>query len=129
MQPFLVAEKVKDAYRRYIETSFPIRREALRREFDRLIAEERLLWQEPFISLARPFRPGGAFQDLIAEGVLGPEILRAGWGFEKLFWHQAQAIRRLSGRVSFPFEGEGRGGGRPRNTIIATGIATCNRGN
>lgn len=46
MQPFLVAEKVKDAYRRYIETSFPIRREALRPEFDRLIAEETLLWQE-----------------------------------------------------------------------------------
>lgn len=35
MQPFLVAERVTDASRRYIETSFPIRREALRREFDR----------------------------------------------------------------------------------------------
>lgn len=37
MQPFLVAEKVKDACRRCIETSFPIQREALHREFD---------WQE-----------------------------------------------------------------------------------
>lgn len=37
MQPFIAAEKVKDAYRRYIETSFPIRRENLRREFNRLV--------------------------------------------------------------------------------------------
>jgi hypothetical protein len=60
MQPFITAEKVKEAYCRYIETSFPIRREALRREFNRLMKEEHLLWQEPFISLAQPYRPGGA---------------------------------------------------------------------
>jgi len=47
MQPFITADKVKDAYRRYIETSFPIRREGLRQEFARLVDEERLLWQEP----------------------------------------------------------------------------------
>lgn len=113
MQPFIVAEKVKDAYRRYIETSFPIRRETLRREFNRLVDEQRLLWQEPFISLARPYRPGGTFHDLIAEGVLGPEVLHAHWGFERLFWHQAQAIRRLSSRA-----------GPPRNTVIATGTGS-----
>jgi len=54
MQPFITADKVKDAYRRYIETSFPIRRESLRQEFARLVDDERLLWQEPYISLARP---------------------------------------------------------------------------
>jgi hypothetical protein len=42
MQPFVAAEKVKDAYWRYIETSFPIRREALRRQFRRLVEEQRL---------------------------------------------------------------------------------------
>ncbi len=116
MQPFITAEKVKEAYRRYIETSFPIRREALRREFNRLVEGEHLLWQELFISLARPYQPGGTFTDLIAEGVLGPEILGAQWGFERLFWHQAQAVRRLSSR-------KGRGGG-PRNTVIATGTGS-----
>ena len=40
MQPFITAEKIKDAYQRYIETSFPIRRESLRREFGRLVDEE-----------------------------------------------------------------------------------------
>ncbi len=76
MQPFVAAEKVKDAYRRYIETSFPIRRESLRREFNRLVESERLLWQEPFISLARPYHLQGALEDLVQEGVLDPAILR-----------------------------------------------------
>ncbi len=40
MQPFIAAEKIKDAYRRYIETSFPLRRENLSREFRRLVEEE-----------------------------------------------------------------------------------------
>ncbi len=115
MQPFIAAEKIKDAYRRYIETSFPLRRENLSREFRRLVEEEHLLWQEPFISLARPYRPGGTFSDLIAEGVLGPEVRRDGWGFKCLFWHQAQAIRRLSSRSP---------GAGPRNTVIATGTGS-----
>ena len=66
MQPFLTVDKVKDAYRRYIETSFPIRRESLRRKFGRLIDEQRLLWQEPFVSLARPFQTGATCADFIA---------------------------------------------------------------
>ena len=52
MQPFVAAERIQDAYRRYIETSYPIRNERLRSQFSRLIEEEKLLWQEPFIALA-----------------------------------------------------------------------------
>ncbi len=58
MQPFLTAEHVKDAYRRYVQTSFPIRWAELRARFERLIEEENLLWQDPFVSLSRPFEKG-----------------------------------------------------------------------
>jgi len=70
MQPFVAAGKVKDAYWRYIETSFPIRGHAPRWQFRRLVEEHKLLWQEPFISLSRPFKIGGSFDSLIAAGVL-----------------------------------------------------------
>ncbi len=110
MQPFITADKVKDAYRRYIETSFPIHRESLRQEFARLVDEERLLWQEPYISLARPFKTAGSFDDLIAEGVLDPRITAAHWDIPTLWDHQAQAIRRLS-TLSH----------QSVNTIVATG--------
>ncbi len=100
MQPFMAAEKVKDAYWRYIETSFPIRNDALRQQFRRLVREEKLLWQEPFISLARPFKSGGTFDDLIAAGVLDPRIRTAYWGFSDLWEHQAAAVRPVRASAS-----------------------------
>jgi very-short-patch-repair endonuclease len=112
MQPFVAAEKVKDAYWRYIETSFPIRRDALRAGFRQLVEEQKLLWQEPFISLSRPFKTGGSFDDLITAGVLDPRITNAHWGFDVIWEHQAAAIRRLSTLAT------------PRNTLIATGTGS-----
>jgi hypothetical protein len=44
MQPFLAADQVKDAYWRYITTSFPIRDAALRARFAGLARDEKLLW-------------------------------------------------------------------------------------
>jgi ATP-dependent helicase YprA (DUF1998 family) len=112
MQPFVAANGIKDAYWRYIETSFPIRSDALRQQFRRLVDEEKLLWQEPFISLARPFKTGGTFDDLVAGGVLDPHIATAHWGFDQLWQHQADAIRRLSTLEV------------PHNTIVATGTGS-----
>lgn len=40
MQPFLTADKVKDAYRRYIETSFPHPPSAVHQEFGRRVTAE-----------------------------------------------------------------------------------------
>jgi hypothetical protein len=68
LQPFAAAERLKSAYRSYITTSFPLRREELRQCFDALVDGERLLWQDAFISLARPPRPGRSFAELTAAG-------------------------------------------------------------
>lgn len=123
MQPFFTADKVKDAYRRYIETSFPIRRESLRREFGRLVAEERLLWQEPYVSLARPFQGGASLAELVGEGVLGPAVLAAHWPFPRLFGHQEQAVRRLS-TLSSQLTAEELTRGGDHNTVVATGTGS-----
>lgn len=114
MQPFHLAEQVRNAYHRYIRTSFPIRDTALEQEFERLVRESRLLWREPFISLSHPFRPGGTLEDLIHESVLSDRILRAHWGLGSLFTHQADAARRLSTLAP----------NQPRNTIVATGTGS-----
>ncbi len=58
MQPFGAVEKIKESYQRYVETSFPLLDEGLRSEFRRLINQEHLLWQEPFVSLSRPLQAG-----------------------------------------------------------------------
>lgn len=113
MQPFVASENIREFYRRFIETSFPIRRPELRDEFSRLIDDDHLLWQDPFLSLSRQFRPGGTFANAIAEGILGPDILRAHWGFNDLHHHQTQAVKRLSTRNHVP-----------QNTIVATGTGS-----
>lgn len=112
MQPFAAAAAVREDYRHYIETSFAVRDPALKARIGRLIETEKLLWQEAFVSLARPFRSGGSLSDLVDHGVLSPRVSRASWGFETVFAHQAAAARRIGGA------GDGR------NTIIATGTGS-----
>lgn len=113
MQPFRSAEQVKHAYRRYIETSFPLRDVDLRADFSDLIDNERLLWQDLYISLSRPFKRDFTVQDLVDDGTLSPTIQNANWGFEKLFNHQSAALRRLSTLYD-----------RDHNTIVATGTGS-----
>jgi hypothetical protein len=113
MQPFNTAERVREAYWRYIETSYPIRSEDLKKKFRDLVDHEKLLWQEPFISLSRPFFQGGTLNAMISDGVLSPQIKNANWGFSTLWAHQTAAIKQLSTRLQSPV-----------NTIVATGTGS-----
>src|SRR5262249_14256923 len=82
-----------------------VRDPSLKARIGRLIESEKLLWQEVFVSLARPFRDGGKLSDLVDKNVL-----RANWGFESVFAHQAAATRRIGSNAA-----------QERNTIVATG--------
>ncbi len=120
MQPFGAVEKIKESYQRYVETSFPLIDTALREEFRRLIRDEHLLWQEPYVSLSRPFLSGGTLGDLVSEHVVGPELLEGVDGmhapdlkFPRLYKHQRLAVERLT-----TFHKD------PRNTLIATGTGS-----
>ncbi len=113
MQPFAAAESVREDYRHYIETSFLVRDPALKARIGHLIDTEKLLWQEAFVSLARPFLSGGSLSELVADGVLGSLVTHAHWGFDAIFAHQAAATRRLGIAV-----------GSSQNTIVATGTGS-----
>lgn len=113
LQPFIAAERLKEAYRSYITTSFPLRRKQLRAQFDRLVDEERLLWQDAFISLARRPKAGPTFAELIERGAITSGLTEVvDFGFAKLHDHQGRAIERLSSL------------GEARSTIIATGTGS-----
>jgi superfamily II DNA/RNA helicase len=120
MQPFGAVEKIKESYQRFVETSFPIKDPILQAEFQRLIRDEHLLWQEPYVSLSRPYLPGGTLQQLVDEGYLDKKITTVPF-FKaarptqaSLYHHQYKAIQRLS---TSP-------GHEARNTIIATGTGS-----
>ncbi len=113
MQPFVAAEHLKQLYRKYIQTSFPIRRDDVRRRFEDLIEHKNLLWRDPFVSLSRPFAGGATFQKLVGQGVLDARTTNAHWGFDSLFAHQRDAIERISTKQA-----------HSRNTIVATGTGS-----
>ena len=120
MQPFGAVEKIKENYQRFVETSFPIKDEKLRDDFQQLIRKEHLLWQEPYISLSRPYFPGGTLRQLVDEGYLGEKITTVPFfhapklSSPRLYHHQNEAIKRLSTYREHT----------PQNTIIATGTGS-----
>jgi hypothetical protein len=120
MQPFGAVEKIKENYQRFVETSFPIKDSQLQDAFRRLIREEHLLWQEPYISLSRPYLPGSTLRQLVDEGCVHEDLLAFPFfhapnpAQARLYYHQCEAIKRLT-----TFRGH-----EPRNTIIATGTGS-----
>lgn len=111
LQPFGVADSTLDYYRRYVRSSFPLRDDALDSQRESLI-DDGLLWADTFVSLSRP----GSTGPLLAEisDVLLPETLGLPWGFDRLYAHQHDAIRRLA--ASRP--------GGPANTLILSGTGS-----
>ena len=95
MQPLALAQHICADYRRYIETTFPILDNELRRQIDEKITSEYLLWKGPYVSLSRPFTKGASVADLAREGVLLPATasIFPGW---TLYDHQERAIRWLA---------------------------------
>lgn len=113
LQPFIAAENLKSVYHSYITTAFPLRRPTLRQEFDRLVADQQLLWQEPFVSLSRAPKPGRSFADLQNAGVISSAVVeRVHFGFEQLHEHQSRAIERLSTLTA------------GQSTVVATGTGS-----
>ena len=94
MQPLALAQHICADYRRYIETTFPILDDSLRRQIDEKITSEYLLWKGPYVSLSRPFARSASVTDLAREGVLLPATasIFPGW---TLYDHQEQAVRRI----------------------------------
>lgn len=112
LQPFDVSRAVRERYRRYVRTSFPLRDPALERQREALVDDRSLLWAEPFVSLSRPGATGPRLADL-GDGLLDG-TLALPWGFEHLYAHQAEAIDRL--RPSRP--------GGPASTLVLSGTGS-----
>ncbi len=120
MQPFGAIEQIKEKYQRFVETSFPIKDKALLQQFRDLIKHDHLLWQEPYISLSRPYLPGSTLQELVQAGYLDERLLSIPFfhtpksALGRVYYHQQEAIKRLTTLR----------GHQPQNTLIATGTGS-----
>ena len=98
---------------------FPLRTYDLKAKFRQLVDEQHLLWQDPFVSLSRPFESGGTLEDLVHAGKISSESVShtsrrlPHWKFTRLHAHQRNATHRLSSLNQ-----------QPQNTLIATGTGS-----
>jgi ATP-dependent helicase YprA (DUF1998 family) len=112
LQPFAVADATLAAYRSYIRSSFPLRDPDLESQREQLIEGSRLLWHDAFVSLARPGATGPKLSTLA--GLLLDRTFELPWGFERLYAHQEQAIRRLAPASA----------GGPSSTLVLSGTGS-----
>lgn len=109
MHPLAVLEALKADYRRYVDSFQFYKNPAIQQWVEGKRREGRLLYREPFLTLAKPFADGGTLQDLVSgtagqPGVLHPEVLSVfskkpgdpSTGPIEPFAHQVQAIRQVA---------------------------------
>ncbi|MEU8202922.1 DEAD/DEAH box helicase [Streptosporangium sp. NPDC049046] len=109
MNPLELAERLRDDYRRFTWTTYPIADPSLRAQFDRLVDEQALLWRGPYLSVQPRFQLDATLAELADRIGLPAEIVKAFPRVERLFTHQVAAVTRLH---------------RGQNTLVATGTGS-----
>jgi len=118
IDPFLVSQRIREDYERYIETAFPTKNAALRQQFRELLRRRDFLVRGPYLEATPPFVSGKSIREMVATGMLcqsmadldGPGFPEYGYPIDRrLYCHQEQAITKV------------RNG---RNVVVATGTGS-----
>jgi hypothetical protein len=113
LNPIAFTERVVDDFLHYQLTTYPLADPDLYAQLRALLELEETrktpLRKGPFVSLSRPFKRGATVADLIADGVLHPQM-HAIVPYPELRAHQEQAIRAVhAGRTVLVSTGTGSG--------------------
>lgn len=103
MRPLSLVAGLREGYARYVDSFQFYKNPAIREWVRDKRREGRLLYREPFLTLAKPFADGASLQTMVDEGVLHPGVLGvftrkpgdSGSGPVSPFAHQEQAIRQI----------------------------------
>jgi DEAD/DEAH box helicase len=115
LNPIAFTEKVVRSFLRYQLTTYPFADERLHLQMRRLLSLDETrqspLLRGPYISVARPFRQGGAIADLILEGIFHPHMRqRIPAYITHVYGHQEEAIRSINnGLTTLVSTGTGSG--------------------
>ncbi len=114
IQPLDATEEIRDAYLRYLRSSYPFQRADLRQKFHEEVSKPNALVKGPLLESTPPFRTGASIGDLVEEGVLHSsfeQLCSEALPYRRpLYLHQEEAIRKS---VS-----------ENRNLVIATGTGS-----
>ncbi|MGY2031348.1 DEAD/DEAH box helicase [Nocardia gipuzkoensis] len=109
MDPLKLADRLREDYRRFTWTTYPIADPLLRERLERMADEDSLLWHGPFLSVQPRFELATTLAELGDHIGLPTEVCAAFPRIERLFSHQASAITRINAGL---------------NTLVATGTGS-----
>jgi ATP-dependent helicase YprA (DUF1998 family) len=91
--PQAVRELITE-YRRFLRTSYRFLDENLRKQFEEHLKKTDVIVRGPYVTLAREFERGRTLAEIVKDGLLAPDLLKARWAFggERLFSHQERAF-------------------------------------
>jgi len=113
LNPIVFTENVVKSFLRYQLTTYAFADDRLREQMRQLLSLDETrsspLLKGPYVSLSRPFRQGGAVEDLVAEGLLHPHMRQLiPSAITHLYGHQEEAVRAIKAG---------------KTTLISTGTA------
>jgi hypothetical protein len=91
MDAFKLHADVKSAYEEYLRSFFTIKDADILQKVEKMMEEGKFL-PDPLIQFNPSFKISSSIDDLIAEGVIHPELKRV-FGSKRLFDHQIEALR------------------------------------
>jgi hypothetical protein len=98
LDPLHASRRIRDEYRRYLSSTFPLRRAELRDQFEAQLDREFPLSKGPILQASAPYVTAATVEQLVDEGVLAPGLRRiqddAFPLTRPLYVHQEQAIRK-----------------------------------
>ena len=114
LNPLVASNRIREEYRRYLLSTFPLRRDDLRHELEAQLGGEFSLSKGPYLQVSPPFVTGVSVRQLVDEDVLSQlwlDVPPSAFPIDRpLYAHQEEAIRKAkSGR---------------RNLIVATGTGS-----
>ena len=95
LNPINAATEPRQNLIRYLLTAYPLRDPHLRSGFKQLLEAPGNISQHPYLEGAQPYRPASTIQQMVAEGVLHPEMTRLFNPTRTLYQHQEAAIRAV----------------------------------
>ena len=95
LNPIDAATEPRQNLIRYLLTAYPLRDPHLRYGFKQLLDTPGNVSQHPYLEGAQPYRPASTIQQLVAEGVVHPEMARLFNPTRALYQHQEAAIRAV----------------------------------
>lgn len=114
LNPLVASDRIREEYRRYLLSTFPLRRHDLRHELDAQLGGAFPLSKGPYLQVSPPFLTGASVRELVEDGVLSHlwlDVPESAFPIERpLYVHQEQAIRKA------------KTGGR--NLVVTTGTGS-----